>query len=454
MNARLSGAPDARLGLLLQLEQRVRRCADLDELTFLIVNETHGLAPYRQAALWLRGGSGDGRVAAWSGLAQPDQHAPLNAWLTALLARTATANRHVETLTPTAGDQAMWDEHLPAHALRLPLDIDGAAQDAPCGAALVIWRDTPWTGAEEAMLAAFGDAAAHAWRALTPRAAPGVRNRLRDTFRKLHRNWRIALIAIPVLLCIPVRQSVLAPAEIVAKSPAMVRAPLSGVVDEILVKPNQPVHAGDVVARLDARELRARLESSRQALAVASAELRQSQQMAVFDEKSKASLGILNGKREQAENDQDYLESALARTELRAERDGIALFDNTSDLLGKPVTIGERIMMIADPKQVELEVELPVGDAIPLPADAPIKLFLNAAPASPLPATLTYVGYRAAPTPDGGLAYRVRAALDATSNPYARVGQRGSAKLYGERTLLGMYVLRKPLAAMRTWLGW
>lgn len=47
-------------------------------------------------------------------------------------------------------------------------------------------------------------------------------------------------------------------------------------------------------------------------------------------------------------------------------RDGIALFDDPTEWIGKPVTTGERIMRVAAPEDVEVEAWLPVGDAVPL----------------------------------------------------------------------------------------
>ena len=35
-----------------------------------------------------------------------------------------------------------------------------------------------------------------------------------------------------------------------------------------------------------------------------------------------------------------------------------------------------------------------------------------------------------------------------------RIGLRGTAKIYGERVLLGYYLLRRPLATVREWTGW
>lgn len=445
------------LATLLQLEKRARACVTTQELAFLMVNDTHALAPYRQAALWTPGAGGDGAITALSGLAVPDANAPYTAWLAGLLARQA-ADGAAGAFQAPPDAREMWAEHLPAHGLllRLPQQAEGGASQRD--ALLALWRDTPWLASDSAVLGLLADAYAHARRALAPaqrrRRAATWWGRLRHGERRTR--WWLGLgVAGVALMFVPVRQSVLAPAEVVARAPMAVRAPLQGVVDRIAVTPNQTVEKGQLLAALDVRDLEGRLESARQALAVAEAELRQNQQQALVDERSKATLALAQGKREQAASDLDFYARAVKRAQLHAERAGIALFDDPADWIGKPVALGERIMMVADPADVELEIHLPVGDAIDLPENAAVQLFLNTAPASPLPATLRRVGYRAAPTADGAMAYRVRARFDEgdAQSVQPRVGLKGTAKLYGERTPLFGYLLRKPLATLRVWLG-
>ncbi|MET0268531.1 MAG: HlyD family efflux transporter periplasmic adaptor subunit [Duganella sp.] len=457
MNARppLNPPREVQLAALLQLEQLARACASSEELAFVMVNETHALAPYRQAVLWQRDG-GDGRIAALSGLAVPDANAPFNVWLRRLLARHAAGSHggNASSLFIPDTERAMWQEHLPPHAWCLPLNLSGRG---PADALLVLLRDVPWPAHLTPLLAMAADAYGHAWRALAqPRSGSNVNTgktvlaRLRTLGRE--RRWRlIAGAALLLLLCLPVRQSVLAPAEVVAHAPVTVRAPLQGVVDRIAVQPNQAVEKGQLLVELDARELAARLESSRQALAVAEAELRQGQQQALFDERSRSGLGMLNGKREQAAGDVDYLEQALARTRVHAERAGTVIFDDPAEWTGKPVALGERIMLVADPATIELDIQLPVADAIALAAGSQVQLFLNTAPTTPLAASVQRVGYRASAGADGALAYRVRARFSEANG--ARIGLKGTAKLYGERTLLVVYLLRRPLAALRVWVG-
>src|SRR5438552_5483680 len=72
------------LGTLVQLLKRARRAGTVEELGFVVVNETHALLPYRQAALWQRHARGAGKIVAVSGAAVVVRNAPFMLWLNPL----------------------------------------------------------------------------------------------------------------------------------------------------------------------------------------------------------------------------------------------------------------------------------------------------------------------------------------------------------------------------------
>jgi hypothetical protein len=155
---------------------------------------------------------------------------------------------------------------------------------------------------------------------------------------------------------------------------------------------------------------------------------------------------------DQRRADATYAQSLLDRIHVTASRSGIALFDDPNDWIGRPVTIGERLMEIADPSQAELEIWLPVADAITLKTGADVDFFLNISPGAPLHATLRQASYEATLSPSGLLGYRLKA-LFADGSRVPRIGLRGTAKVYGERVSLFYYLMRRPLAAVRQLLG-
>ena len=72
----------------------------------------------------------------------------------------------------------------------------------------------------------------------------------------------------------PVQLTVLAPAELVPLNPTLVRAPMDGVVDKILVQPNQKVKAGEPLFEFDSVKLESKTKIAASALATSQAEYR------------------------------------------------------------------------------------------------------------------------------------------------------------------------------------
>ncbi len=437
-----------RLSAMLQLQRRARRAASVEELAFVAVNETHALVPYRQAALFRRTTRG-GRIAAVSGLAAADRDAPFVVWAEGAFGAFLAAKDAPPIRTLTAADipekwRDGWAGFLPAHAVLIAL-TNGERRLG----ALLLARDEAFAAPELGTLDLLAEAYAHAWDGL----ARGGRLRVPRESGRWTRALSVAgVLAVAALGFVPVSESVLAPAEIVAREPAIVRAALDGVIDRIPVKPNQAVAAGELLVALDDRKLQSQLDIARKTTETAEAELRQALQGAVFDARARASVPVLRGRYEQSAAELAYTQSLLERIEIRAAKPGIVVFDDANDWIGRPVAQGERIMLLADPTQTEFEIRLPVADAIDLPPGAEVRVFLNADPQRALPATLEFQAYRAQPGPDGALAYRLKARPGGDMSA-TRIGLKGTAKLYGKSVPLALYVFRRPLAALRQAVG-
>jgi len=188
------------------------------------------------------------------------------------------------------------------------------------------------------------------------------------------------------------------------------------------------------------------------AAAATEVELRQARQTAVTDPRARVQLPTLQGRLDQQLADMRFLESQEDRLTIRAMRPGIAIFDNVHEWIGRPVTTGERIMQIADPANMELEIRLPAADAIQFAEGAEVRFFSHIDPQQPAAAHLSFIGYRAVPGPDGIVAYRLKARFEHAAAAQ-RIGLKGTAKIYGPAVALGYYVLRRPLAAARVALG-
>jgi hypothetical protein len=438
------------LSTLVQLGKRARHAATAQELAFIMVNESHTLIPYRQAALWQSESVGPGGVVAISGATIVERNVPFVLWLRRTVASLASATRELTPRRIEATDfagalGAEWNEWLPSHGLWLPLGIDATR----IFGGLFLAREQPWGDGEVHLLQELCDGYADAWAKFLERPHRFILARLwqRRGFIKLG-----ATVAVVLALLMPVTLSALAPAEVVPLAPTIVRAPLDGVVDHFDVQPNALVTEGQKLLALDARAIQNKLDVATQALAVAQAEYQQAAQQAVFDDKSRAQLAILKGRMDQRRADVDYAKSLFDRVQVTAARGGIAVFQDPNDWIGRPVTTGERLLEIADPDKAELEIWLPVADAITLKPGAEIEFFLNIAPDAPVRAVLRQTSYEAALSSSGILGYRLKASLADSAHP-PRIGLRGTAKLYGDRVTLFYYLMRRPLAATRQFLG-
>jgi len=149
-----------------------------------------------------------------------------------------------------------------------------------------------------------------------------------------------------------------------------------------------------------------------------------------------------------------YAKDQLQRTTLKSSHAGVVILDDRQALIGKPVQVGEKILVIADPTQVELEIQLAVEDAIIMEQGAQVALFLNSSPTQAIKAELSYASYHAELTPEGYLAYRLLAQFPSDlQNSLPRIGQRGTAKIYGEQVTLFYYLFRRPLSVLRQTFG-
>lgn len=440
--------------LLLDLGHRARAASSSAELRFLLVNDSRLLAPYRQACLWLENGG----VTALSGVVEADRNTPYAQWLHGvcqfLHGQQSVQPRRIEQALLPPELAGSWNEWLGAHAIWVPLVQDAQTQ-ACCGGLLLCGAQ----GLEEQrfpLLAEWSHIWLHAYQALQAGQSgfwrkPAVSTVAVRSWWQKKPVWIIG--GLVALGAVPVHMSVLAPGELVAAQPVVLRAPLDGVIDQIHVQPNQVVRKGERLFGLDEAQISSRLEVAQQALLTAEAEYRQSAQLALGDARSKAQLAALVGRIGEKRAEVQYLSDQRERSRVLAPEDGMVLFDSPTEWLGKPVQTGERVMRIARPDEVEIEAWVPIGDAIPLTQASTVKLYLAANPMAGLEGKLRYMAYDASARPDGSYAYRVRATMPSNGKE-ARIGLKGTAKLQGDWVPLVYWVLRKPWAVLRQFFAW
>jgi len=265
--------------------------------------------------------------------------------------------------------------------------------------------------------------------------------------------WAIFVCVIAILL-IPVRESALAPAQVVATKPAVVGSTITGIIKHIHVRPNDLVNQGDLLVSLDATEAVSGLEIAEKELDSARTEYLIASQRAFSSEDAKAEVALLKSRAETAELKVKQAQSLLERTRIYAARDGIAIYTDEYEFLGQTVGIGQRIMLLADVNAVELNIEMPVGDTIDFRVGDNVSLFLNTDPARPVKAILRQTSYEPRTEESGEYVFLLKASFEDTEFK-GRIGWAGTAKVYSsDRVSLFMYIFRRPIASVRRFFGW
>jgi multidrug efflux pump subunit AcrA (membrane-fusion protein) len=437
---------------LLEFEQHLREAYDLAQLSHTIVNQAHNCLAYTQAVL-LDGERPKGlEPIAASDIPTVDFTAPFFTWIERLAKHLSdqpeqSPRNYIVTDVPEDLAQE-WQEMAPGQLLWLPLR--SSAGNDQGSMVLLLFRSKVWSEKELQLASHLSSSIGHALFAL--RRCSWSR-KLWVTLNQRH-IMLATLVLLIGLLWLPVRITALAPAEVIARDPQVITASIDGAVREVMVVPNQQVQPGETLVQLEDTELSADYEVAERALLVAKAELKTVQQSAFVDIAQKARLSEVeaNVRLRQAEVDQARLR--LAKTRILAPTRGIVVLGDPNEWKGKPVRVGERIMLLADQNSVELKIMLPVKDSIALQSDAHVRVYFDNDPLNARQGQVIQAGYEPQHTTDEQFAYRLVARLDEPTKAIPRIGLRGTAKVYGGKVRLFFYLFRRPITALRQQLGW
>ncbi|HIJ85156.1 MAG TPA: hypothetical protein HPQ00_13265, partial [Magnetococcales bacterium] len=242
------------LTTLLSLQEEARKAQSFAELAFVAVNGTLRLVAYAQAIFWRWSGTKKITLAAVSGAPRFDANAPQMVWyrkaITSLVHAPGLDQIQEVALDrlpkAIAADAQSWTH---THGLWLPLKHPRSGE---IFGGLWLSRDRPWEEGERLLLEHLLQGYAESMALWQRRKIPGaavVRGVLKG-------GWALLLLAALIsTLFVEVRQSVLAPARVVAVDPSMVTAPMDGMVARFFVEPHAQVKKGDLLFALDATEL-------------------------------------------------------------------------------------------------------------------------------------------------------------------------------------------------------
>ncbi len=441
--------PPSGLEILLRLEEQARSIETEQELQFFIANESRKLVNYRQALVFVRQASGKFRVVTVSSLTLVDRTSPfvirVENILKALAAESSLDSVQEFSLHAYGSNE---DQDSDEYPFNETLWVPFSNQREGVFAGMLLTREQAWDDQQITIVRRLAGAYAHAWGALRASARTHWLKRLAK--KKL---FLAILAATTCAMFIPVSLTTLAPVEVVASEPYVSAAPLAGVIDKIYVDPNAEVQIGDLLYRFEDTDFRNEYYIAEQNVQVAAARLRQAKQSAFSATDQSHEIRILEAEFNRSQLEYEYAKERFGLVEVRADQPGIVMYSGREDWIGKPVVIGERVMRIADPSRVELRIDVSVKDSIALAEGARVRAYLDSDPLAPIDARLTSASYQASELPDQSLAYLSRAVVVEQPEQTLRIGQRGTAKIFGEKVSLFFYLFRRPIAATRQYLG-
>lgn len=435
--------------VLLAFENEVRDIDEEKELLAHITNSSRNILSYRQAFVFKRNTANSSfRVKAVTSLAVIDKNAPFVRWVEGMVNRLNqedSCNEAKVFSLPAYCDET--DEETKKYPFPELCWIPMQDGEQTFGGILIA-RERNWNKAEVSLSNRITRLYAHAWRSLKGKSRT-LRNSI---FTK--RNAIAAAIVLTLISLIPVHITALAPVEVMPAEPFVVAAPFSGVVKEILVDQNSFIDAGQSLVKFEDVHLRNEYEIADQNEAVAQARYLRASQSSFNDESAKHELLIAKSELELAKAEKEYAAELLDKSKLKAETTGLAIYTDKRDWVGRPVAAGEAILQLADPKNIQFEMDLAVKDSVVLKENAQVKVFLDSDPLNSIEAKLIHASYQARVDKRDIMSYRIVAEFQGDNDQLPRIGVQGTAQIQSDKAPLIYSILRRPLSSLRQFTGW
>lgn len=416
----------------------------------IAVNAMATLVEADQAALWIwRRGSP--KIEALSGISSVDRNIDFTNWFEALASEMLSNHHGSVEFIPEYFDNTYLQAERSIYLLGEALHAKMVDESGQVVGGLIVSRSKPFEKVDLEILGLYSKAVARicsSYRSFYGFSNKGIKRDLPL--------WRsLILIGVIAAFFVPIKQSAVGIAEVSPRDAITVTATQDGVIEKVLVRPNQLVVKGTPLINYDGAIVQSKLFVARQNIGVADAELQRMIGKAFGDDTARADLRMLRARVSEKSAESQYLQELVRRLEIQAKGDGIVIFNDAEEWAGRPVQSGERIMLIANPENIWITIYLPVDEAIPLNEMPEVKINLDIAPLETLSAKVVESHYEPVLMPDGRPAYLFRALLmQKDGKILPRIGLRGVARLYGEPMKLGYLVSHKPLRSLRRMFGW
>ena len=224
-------------------------------------------------------------------------------------------------------------------------------------------------------------------------------------------------------------------------------APFDGTLETSLVEPGDIVTQGQVLARLDGREMRLDLSALEAEHGRARKQWEASLALDDIYESQQARLEM-----QRLELQIKILRDHQRNLEIRSPQSGIVVSGELRQSEGAPVTLGQNLCEVAPLSRMKAQIRIPESEIAYIRENADVEIRLDAFPREVLAARLTRIVPRAE-LRDEQFVFIAEAVLENPANKL-RPGMNGQASLLAPRQRLGWLLFHKPLESLLMLLGW
>jgi len=440
---RIHGSQPAALKLL-QFESDIRKLTTDNELKHHLLHSPHSLCAYDVAFLFQwNENKKTFKATSATHVNTIDQDAPAIDAITTCINERFSKKTEIEQhlFDLSAPELAALNEGKACYGLAVPMH--NKLQEA---VAIVLFvRETTFSEGECILLKRLAETYTHAWLALNHTNTLSIKS-------GISKQLTVMIAAILAALCfIPVKQSVLVPVEVVPDTPFVLTSPINGVVNKLHIAPNQRITPGQLILEFIDIQFRNDMATAKQKIDVAKAREIGTVAASFQDAKAAHEIAIAKAEHELAVVEYEYAKELFERTKVFSESQGIAIFSDKREIEGKPFSIGQEILQIAQGDKTLFRLEIPIDSMIEISLGDKASIYLQSSPLGGNESRLVNINYKPKTLPSGKLGYIIYAKPNDASSP--QLGARGVAKISGRDTYLVLSLLSQPIRIIRQTVG-
>ena len=437
----------------LQLVQEISVAENPGLAAIVLVNRLRKLFGASQVGLSLNKQGSRGKVIAVSDVEQFDGNSAAGKLLSSAINQAITYQ-----------DNVVWPEHDPAQpsAHTLPLQQYGESisassvaaiqltdlHDQPTGALLISREGGALTDQQLGYMQKVGKLAFSQYESVA-RANRSVAEVLRD--RLTPRSWsktaKLAALVFSIAMLIPLPYRVKCDCSVQPTSRRFVAAPYHGVLEKSLVEAGEIVTAGQVVARMDGRQLRIELAGLK---AEHKGARRKSDSSRAIGEVAQSQIAKMEMRRLAAQI--ELTKTRMQDLEVRSPIDGIIVSGDLEKAQGAPLETGQTLFEVAPLEKMVAEIGVPESEIQYINNDDTVTLKLNAFPFQSWTGKVERI-HPGTEVIDDQTVFVTEVELD-NEQGLLKPGMEGAAKISTHWTPLGWNLFHNTWENVRCWTVW